>query len=84
MVVACSADHMRQLHAQAAARHCIDAEPGAGKLLRALEVARRDNRTEISTGDLQNATGLTQEQFLAAVQLLERDDPPPRRPADQP
>ncbi|MFF4779224.1 hypothetical protein [Microtetraspora fusca] len=65
---------MRQLHAQAAARPYIDAELWAGKLLRALEDARRDNRTEVSAGDLQNATGLTPEQFLAAVQWLERDD----------
>lgn len=39
MAVACSADHMRQLNAQATARPYSDAELWAGKLLRALEDA---------------------------------------------
>jgi hypothetical protein len=74
MAIACSAEHMSQLHAQAAARPYIEAELWAGKLLRALRDTARANQTEISVEELQNATGLTPEQLLTAVQWLERDD----------
>lgn len=74
MVVACSGDHTRQLHAQAAARPYVDAELWAGKVLRAMQEARRADRFEVSVEELQDATGLSPEQVRAAVQWLERDD----------
>ncbi|MBT2207718.1 hypothetical protein [Actinomadura sp. NEAU-AAG7] len=74
MVVACSPDHMRQLHDLAEARPYNDAELWAGKLLRALEDARPADQIEISVEELRHATGLTPEQLLAAMCWLERDD----------
>ncbi|MFC4054122.1 hypothetical protein ACFOY4_30895 [Actinomadura syzygii] len=72
MVVACSLDHLRRLHAQA--RPFIDAELWAGKLLRALKEARRADQIEVSVAELLDAAGLTPQQMLTAVRWLERYD----------